>query len=144
MLPGVENGVRAGFHSAGSDSCTLLGTLLDAVQTKSSETAMSHVILLSALVLYAIAMLLTLRNVGLGLVQTLASGVMTIAFVWSALHLVYVSDVLHAAVSSRYPLPLHRFPCRMGGSGATQPGTVGLSASSSTCSSGSRLRSSGC
>ena len=58
---------------------------------------MSHLILLTALVLYAIALLLALRSVGLGFVQTLASGVMTIAFVWSALYLVYVSDVFHAA-----------------------------------------------
>jgi hypothetical protein len=58
---------------------------------------MAHLILLAALVLYAIALLLALRSVGLGLTQVLASGVMTIAFVWSALYLVYVSDVLHAA-----------------------------------------------
>jgi hypothetical protein len=58
---------------------------------------MAHLILLAALVLYAIALLLALRSVGLGLIQVLASGVMTIAFVWSALYLVYVSDVLHAA-----------------------------------------------
>jgi hypothetical protein len=58
---------------------------------------MSHLILLIALVLYAIGLLLVLRTFGLGLVQTLASGMVTIVFVWSALHLVYVSDVLYEA-----------------------------------------------
>ena len=58
---------------------------------------MPHLILLTALVIYAVGLFLALRSFGLGLIQTLATGVMTIAFVWSALHLVYVSDALHAA-----------------------------------------------
>ena len=57
---------------------------------------MSHVILLTALALYAAGVFLTLRSVGLGVIQTLTSGLVTIAFVWGALHLVYVSDALYS------------------------------------------------
>lgn len=58
---------------------------------------MHHLMLLLALVLYAVGLVLALRRFGLGLVQTLVSGAVTIAFVWGALHLAYVSDALHAA-----------------------------------------------
>jgi hypothetical protein len=57
---------------------------------------MSHLILLTALALYAAGVFLTLRSVGLGVIQTLTSGLVTIAFVWGALHLVYVSDALYS------------------------------------------------
>ena len=58
---------------------------------------MVHLLLLAALALYAIGLLLALRSFGPGLVQTLASAVLTLAFVWTALYLVYVSDFLYTA-----------------------------------------------
>lgn len=58
---------------------------------------MPHLILFTALALYAIGLLAALRRLGIGLIQTLVSGVVTIAFVWGALHLAYVSDALYAA-----------------------------------------------
>ena len=58
---------------------------------------MQHVIILSALALYAAGLFLLLRSVGIGVIKTLASGVATVAFVWGALYLVYVSDALYAA-----------------------------------------------
>jgi hypothetical protein len=58
---------------------------------------MSHLILFTALVLYVIGLLLVLRKFGIGLIQTLVSGAVTIAFVWGALHMVYVSDILYTA-----------------------------------------------
>lgn len=58
---------------------------------------MHHLILFTALLLYAIVLLLVLRRFGLGLIQTLLSGVVTIAFVWGVLHLVYASDALYDA-----------------------------------------------
>jgi hypothetical protein len=58
---------------------------------------MSHLILLTALALYAIGLILASWRFGVGLIQTLASGIVTIAFVWVAFYLVYVSDVLYAA-----------------------------------------------
>lgn len=58
---------------------------------------MPHLILLTVLMLYAAGLVLALRKFGIGLVQTVASSMVTIAFVWSALHLAYASDVLYAA-----------------------------------------------
>lgn len=58
---------------------------------------MPHLILLIALALYATGLFLALRSFGVSLVKTLTSGIVTIAFVWGALHLVYVSDALYAA-----------------------------------------------
>jgi hypothetical protein len=64
---------------------------------------MSHLILLTALALYAIGLILASWRFGVGLVQTLASGIVTIAFVWVAFYLVYVSDVLYAAGLAEVP-----------------------------------------
>jgi hypothetical protein len=58
---------------------------------------MSHLILLTTLALYAIGLVLVLRRLGVGLVQTLASGIVTVAFVWIVFRLVYSSDLLYAA-----------------------------------------------
>lgn len=57
---------------------------------------MSHLVLLIALLLYAVGMLWVLRRIGIGVAASLASGVATVAFVWGALYLVYATDVLHA------------------------------------------------
>jgi hypothetical protein len=65
---------------------------------------MSHLILLIALVLYAIALLLALGKFGVGLIQTVASGVATIAFVWGGLYLVYASDILYTADLVKMPV----------------------------------------
>jgi hypothetical protein len=58
---------------------------------------MSHLILLIALLLYAIVLLSVLSRIGVGLIQTVATGVATMAFVWGALYLVYASDILYTA-----------------------------------------------
>jgi hypothetical protein len=64
---------------------------------------MAHLIFLAVIALYAIGLVIALRSFGIGLVQTLASGLLTIAFVWSALYLVYVSDILYAAGLATIP-----------------------------------------
>lgn len=58
---------------------------------------MHHLILLTALALYAAGLFLALQSLGVGLIQTLTAGVVTVAFVWGALHLAYVSDALYTA-----------------------------------------------
>jgi hypothetical protein len=57
---------------------------------------MSHLILLAALLLYAVGLLCALRHIGIGLLASGASGLATVGFVWGALHLAYASDILHA------------------------------------------------
>ena len=64
---------------------------------------MAHLIFLTVMVLYAIGLVLALRSFGISLVQTLASGLLSIAFVWGALYLVYVSDALYAAGLTTIP-----------------------------------------
>jgi len=56
---------------------------------------MSHLILLAALLFYAIGLLYMFRRIGIGLATSLASGVATVAFAWGALYLVYASDMLY-------------------------------------------------
>ena len=58
---------------------------------------MSHLILVAALALYAVGLTLALSRMGVGLIQSLVSGIATVAFVWTAFYGVYVSDVLYAA-----------------------------------------------
>ena len=58
---------------------------------------MAHLILWVTLCVYAVGLVLVARRFGVGWVQTLVAGVVTVGFVWMAFHLVFVSDVLYSA-----------------------------------------------
>ncbi|KFN43022.1 hypothetical protein [Arenimonas oryziterrae] len=75
---------------------------------------MSHLILLAALLIYAVGLLYLFRRFGIGLAMSLASGVATVAFAWGALYLVYASDVLYALGVADMPAAVLATDARFG------------------------------
>ena len=64
---------------------------------------MTHLVLLTALTLYAVVVFFALRRFGVGLAPTLVAAAITIGFVWGALYLAYVSDALYEAGLAKRP-----------------------------------------